>query len=125
MTNSIAPPMTNAKIRPVYPVGTELVSLVVVVIAVDSLGVLIGGVVVEVEDIDEVVEDDVELTDLSMKKESKRDPSSKYADTATWVLLTSTLQKLYSDAATSPSCHTAELSLYACSGAPPPPATTK
>ena len=88
MINSIPTPMTNAKIIPTFSVGDELVSLVVVVISVDSLGVLIGGVVVG----EAVVNDDVELIGLSMKKESKSDPLSKYADTATWVLLTSTLQ---------------------------------
>ena len=88
MTNSIAPPMSNAKIGPVYPAGTELVSLVVVVVPVDSLGELIGGVVVgeavvKVDVVGEVVKDDVELAGLSIKKESNRDPLSKYADTNT------------------------------------------
>ena len=53
---------------------------------------VVGEVVMKVDVIDEVMKDDVELTGLSMKKESKSDPLSKYADTTTWVLLTSTLQ---------------------------------
>ena len=79
MINNKPHPMTNAAINPTFSVGDELVSLVVVVISVDSLGVLIGEVVVG----ETVVKDVVELIGLSIKKESKSDPLRKYEDTTT------------------------------------------